>query len=641
MTAHTSQSNILAICLPTRDRPRLLSESLTLLIERVRPYNIPIYVSDNSTNSDTSILIKKLQLNYKFLHYSRCEKDFEADENFVRALSLPETKYRWLFGDHYKIVDDFDLNILLSLLSAGYELIALNSKNRIKDIESGKYSDSIFVLEKMGWHLTMMTSLIYSEKLLDRIDFTRYYGTFLTQTLSIFEEFSKKEIDFYWLADIVVGSYPIDPHMSWHPRALSVFVRDWFHGIMSLPPKYGTLAKQTAIMSHASNVSLFSLRGMIYLRAVGAIDLAKIMAVKKEISFVFRLDRKIYLFLSLLVPRLFAKLALKAYEYSQRKNHSRLGTWDAPSGLSQIGVNKIHRIAAIYTTYHPDQDFRHRIRHVIDHCSVVIIVDNTPNGHIFATGQIDGFVLLQDGCNKGLGAALNLGIDEAIRQSCDAVVLFDQDSSPQPDFISSLINGLTAAGPRAVVGPLLFDQVKNNATSNIIKNNMNDQKANVSLVLEDVSFIATSGMGFRLMELTQQEKFTENFFLDFVDYDWCWRLREKGWRIYRLSSLPLAHSLGLAQRSFMGITYHLPETYRHYFQFRDSLKLITRSYVPFLSRVRLFIILLPKLVVYPILLDSGLERLRWMLRGIRDAIRSVPGVGAAEAKLHGNTKREP
>jgi rhamnosyltransferase len=285
------------------------------------------------------------------------------------------------------------------------------------------------------------------------------------------------------------------------------------------------------------------------------------------------------------------------------------------------------RIAAIYTTYHPDGAFRQRIRHVVAHCALTIVVDNTPGGHVFAAGQTDGVTLLQDGRNKGLGAALNAGLAEALRQRCDAVVLFDQDSSPQPDFIETLFQGLAAAGPSTIVGPLLVDdtEVQTGTTGS----------APQGAVLEAVTCVPTSGMCFRLDGITPGDRFSEDLFLDFVDFDWCWRLRGEGWRVYRLRSLPMPHRLGLAQRSFLGLTYHVPAPFRHYFQFRDTLRLATRRYVPLYSRFRLSAILLPKLIVYPFLLDRGLERLRWMLRGIRDAIRSVPGIGAAAAKLQG------
>jgi rhamnosyltransferase len=293
------------------------------------------------------------------------------------------------------------------------------------------------------------------------------------------------------------------------------------------------------------------------------------------------------------------------------------------------------RIAAIYTTYYPDDGFRQRIQHVVERCALTVVVDNTPGGHIFESGQTDGLVVLQDGHNKGLGAALNAGLAEALKHGCDAVVLFDQDSSPQPNFIAALLEGLDAAGPRAILGPLLVDDAETTTPADV------DTVTPAGPRIDDVSCIATSGMCFRVEGLTPHDRFTEEFFLDFVDFDWCWRLREKGWRICRQRSLPMPHRLGLAQRHFLGLTYHVPAPFRHYFQFRDTLKLAIRPYVPLYSRVRLSVILLPKLIVYPLLLDRGLERLCWMLRGIRDAVRAVPGIGAAAVKLQGTTPNNP
>lgn len=289
-------------------------------------------------------------------------------------------------------------------------------------------------------------------------------------------------------------------------------------------------------------------------------------------------------------------------------------------------MNQELRIAAIYTTYRPDDGFRERIRHVVDSCALTVIVDNTPGGHTFSARQIDGLTLLQDGRNKGLGGALNAGLSEAQRQGCNAVVLFDQDSSPPSCFIETLFQGLAEAGPRTLVGPLLVDDT-----------HAYPQTPTISTMpkLANVTCVATSGMCFRLDGLQPADHFTEDLFLDFVDFDWCWRMRKNGWRVYRLMSLPMPHRLGIAQRSFLGLTYHVPAPFRHYFQFRDTLCLVARSYVPLYSRIRLLAILVPKLVLYPFLLDHGVDRLVWMLQGIRDAFRGVTGIGAAAALLQG------
>jgi rhamnosyltransferase len=282
------------------------------------------------------------------------------------------------------------------------------------------------------------------------------------------------------------------------------------------------------------------------------------------------------------------------------------------------------RLAAIFTTYKPDANFRSRIASVVASCDATIVVDNTPGGHDF--DDRSGLTVLQDGINKGLGRALNLGITAARAQGCDAVVLFDQDSSPAPEFIAALLAGLHTQGGRKVcVGPKLVDDAApsvHTATSSADKT-----------VGAPVTCLATSGMLFPIADLGPEDGFSEDMFLDFVDFDWCWRMGSKGWHMYCLENVPMLHRLGLAQRTFLGLTYHVPAPYRHYFQFRDTLNILRRSYVPAYSKFRLGLILIPKLLVYPFILDRGFERFSWMVRGIKDAFGSVRGVGAAGSTL--------
>ena len=287
--------------------------SLRALIEVVREPSIGIYLSDNSSDDETRVVVAALASEYPYLHYSRCPEYLEADENFERALKLSTTKYRWLFGDHYKIVDEKALKQVLELLEEDFDLIVLNSNKRIRNLVSGVYTDKDATLSTLGWHMTMMTALVYNSEFLAKLNFPRFKGTFLSQTLTIFERLAESRFSLYWVQDVVIGSFHFDPSTSWHPRALQIFVRDWFHGVMSLPPTYTFESKKLAIMSHASNVSLFSLKGMIYLRGLGAINLKSVKAYIKELPYVFRADRLLYLLLSLLVPVFIARFVQTIY----------------------------------------------------------------------------------------------------------------------------------------------------------------------------------------------------------------------------------------------------------------------------------------------------------------------------------------
>lgn len=289
------------------------------------------------------------------------------------------------------------------------------------------------------------------------------------------------------------------------------------------------------------------------------------------------------------------------------------------------------RLAAIVTTFKPDAQFFDRFAETIAACGRFIVVDNTPGGHRFCADAARATVtVIQDGRNKGLGKALNLGLEAARHAGFEAVVLFDQDSSPSAGFLQAMLGNLDAARSRdtlrVCVGPQHVDDA-------VVRQAPSSGRTDRRSRLEPVSCLATSGMMFPVDQLRSDEFFSEDFFLDFVDFDWCWRLGGRGWKFYRALDVTMPHRLGLSQRHFFGLTYHVPAPYRHYFQFRDTLRLTVRSHVPLYSKFRLAGLLPLKALVYPFVLDRGRERARWMLRGIVDALRRVGGIGAARATL--------
>lgn len=290
---------------------------------------------------------------------------------------------------------------------------------------------------------------------------------------------------------------------------------------------------------------------------------------------------------------------------------------------SNIIPNK--KSAAIYTAYKPDSNFEKRIQVVADQVELIIIVDNTPGGHDFDSSVRNRFVVLQDGINKGLGVAINKGLECAKNHGCDAVILFDQDSTPDDGVVYTLFQVLNECDANCIVGPTLIDDEKNSAIDLIRFEN--------NCTVTPKECIPTSGMAFRLDGLPNDIAFSEELFLDFVDFDWCWRLKEKGWRIYQVSGIYMLHRLGLAQKKILRLTYHVPTPVRHYFQFRDGLRLIGMQHVPIYSKIRYTCILIPKILVYPLILSNGLLRLKWMLLGIKDYILGVKGVGAAARVL--------
>jgi rhamnosyltransferase len=294
-------------------------------------------------------------------------------------------------------------------------------------------------------------------------------------------------------------------------------------------------------------------------------------------------------------------------------------------------------IAAIVTTYKPDAAFVSRFQPLLKVCSAVIVSDNTPQGHFDEGALPQGFTLLASGGNVGIGRALNNGIAGAKQLGAGYVVLFDQDSTPSVDLVrnlqASLLRAQAVHGPRICIGPTHVDDATGHEQKGLRARPLVGGDGVVQEDIVGATCLATSGMTLDISALEAEDTFSTELFLDLVDFEWCWRLGAKGWRFARIDSVQMKHRLGVAERRWMGLRFHVPAPYRHYFQFRDTLRLLTRSYVPLYPKLRLAGVLPFKLLVYPFLLDRGAERLRWMLRGIIDAFAQTSGIGAAESRL--------
>src|SRR6185295_2407625 len=81
---------------------------------------------------------------------------------------------------------------------------------------------------------------------------------------------------------------------------------------------------------------------------------------------------------------------------------------------------------------------------VLPRAEVVVVDDGSTDG----TGErarAAGAVVVRHPVNRGKGAALESGFDEALRRGCDAVLALDADGQHDPAFAPRLIEGLEAA----------------------------------------------------------------------------------------------------------------------------------------------------------------------------------------------------
>jgi len=221
---------------------------------------------------------------------------------------------------------------------------------------------------------------------------------------------------------------------------------------------------------------------------------------------------------------------------------------------------------AVIVTYHPDSDFVSRVEAIAHQVSAVLIVDNGSNEN--ETSMLDRIAsktkaaIIRNPKNLGVAAALNQGLDWAKERGFVWLLTMDQDTLLADSAISVFAQAVESANDGAVA---------------IIGANFKDKLTGAPLVPEDtfgeseskeIKTLITSGSLIFLDAAQTIGKFREDFFIDYLDAEYCLRTGKVGYRILITRQTLIEHTIGLPRyHSFLGrrlITPHLSPDRRYY-----------------------------------------------------------------------------
>lgn len=164
----------------------------------------------------------------------------------------------------------------------------------------------------------------------------------------------------------------------------------------------------------------------------------------------------------------------------------------------------------------------------------VLIVDNGSENMADIQSLTDGrthFTLIQNPTNLGIAAALNQLCLQAKEMGCEWLVTLDQDSVIQPGMLEAFSHH-TDQSNLAIICPRIEDR------------HLGRQHTQHTSGTEYISHAITAGNMVRLKAWEAVGGFTEALFIDGVDFDFCLKLREAGWKILRDNSVCLYQEMG-------------------------------------------------------------------------------------------------
>lgn len=235
-------------------------------------------------------------------------------------------------------------------------------------------------------------------------------------------------------------------------------------------------------------------------------------------------------------------------------------------------------IPAVVPTYRPPADLPARLAVLAPQVSGVVVVDDgspcTADPALRACAALPGVSVLRLPRNRGIAAAINVGLASLGGSSAAAVLTLDQDSAVDSAYVAALTEawtrGLGAGLPLGALGAGVVD---------LGTTRLRYRTGPLAAGLERTDEVLQSGTLWSLDALRELGGFDESLVIDGVDTEMCLRLAEHGRIVAVAPGVVMRHSLGAAEPvRLLGrealATGHAPS--RRYYVTRNRLRLLPR-----------------------------------------------------------------
>jgi rhamnosyltransferase len=281
----------------------------------------------------------------------------------------------------------------------------------------------------------------------------------------------------------------------------------------------------------------------------------------------------------------------------------------------------VRTVAAVLVTYHPDDGLYERVRNLTGQVNAILIVDNgsaeqelAPVQRLVAEGVVEAIF---NGRNVGQAAALNQGLAWGESRGVPWMATFDQDTLPGTNLVEEAGHIFDDGDQSlAVIGAgwLISPSKGPDCTSPTGRT---------------VAWVVTSGALHSVQVWREIGGFRDDFFIDYVDIEYCLRARSAGYRVVRACVQTMQHAIGNPTRHrllfrFVQPTHH--SRVRRYFITRNRIHMWRAFWRKEPASIARDVTGAAKDLVKLLLFETDrLQKLRAMLRGAEDGLRGVTG----------------
>ena len=244
-------------------------------------------------------------------------------------------------------------------------------------------------------------------------------------------------------------------------------------------------------------------------------------------------------------------------------------------------------ICAVIVTYNPDIEVLKKTINELNAINIdCCIIDNTKNSYIPPTSKHNNIIRFED--NYGIAKAQNAGIIFAKEKKYDAIIFLDQDSLIRKESIFSLTEMLN--NPKTMIAAPIFKDRDKGFYYKIV----DISKTGIRKIIKPeglcgnklVSTAISSGTLVRTSVFDIVGLMDEDFFIDYVDTEWCIRAEAMGYKNYVSSKAVMKHAIGdnILKFKYFNVPVHSP--FRRYYRVRNAFYMAKESHVPTLLVLR-------------------------------------------------------
>lgn len=256
--------------------------------------------------------------------------------------------------------------------------------------------------------------------------------------------------------------------------------------------------------------------------------------------------------------------------------------------------------------------------------SKVVLVDNSFNSSLKGLVN-DSIELIHLGDNLGIAKAQNIGIQFATKQNADIFVFFDQDSEIDVGFLQNLITPFYVSSV-LVTSPIFFDKFKKFRFPSYRLTKFGLLKKVIDTCGDyNVDIIISSGTATNKKTIDLVGLMNEDYFIDFVDTEWCLRCRAKGVPILVVSKAKMFHSIGERTVNLFFTRLFIHNSQRTYYKVRNSFLFFRNNNVPFLMGIKEIVSALINNFLIIFFAKKKISFIFFYFQGIRDGVFNRKG----------------